>query len=309
MTYRPTALVLRALGLGDFLTGLPALAMLRTVLPQHRIVLALPDALAPLALLAGTVDATVPGHELSPLVHAPEGPELAIDLHGNGPQSRRLLVEHAPARLIAYGLDGLVWCTSEHEVARWARLVREGFGAPDLPVPPVSGSLPIPPIDEAVPAGRTIVHCGAKSESRRWPTDRFAAVAAELKHRGHHVLITAGPGEYELSARIAAMSGTAAAPAMDLPHLLALIAASRLVISGDTGVAHAASTYAVPSVVLFGPVSPAIWGPPPIPRHQVLWHGDGTGDPHGASIDPSLLRITVAEVLAAAGRADMSRAG
>jgi hypothetical protein len=33
----------------------------------------------------------------------------------------------------------------------------------------------------------------------------------------------------------------------------------------------------------------------------VLWHGDDTGDPHGTTVDPALLQITVGEVLAAVG--------
>ena len=40
-----------------------------------------------------------------------------------------------------------------------------------------------------------------------------------------------------------------------------------------TGLAHLATAYARPSVVLFGPVPPAEWGPPQHPRHQVLWAG------------------------------------
>jgi hypothetical protein len=56
-------------------------------------------------------------------------------------------------------------------------------------------------------------------------------------------------------------------------------------------------------VVLMGPVSPQRWGPPPHARHQVLWRGRGDGDPHGAEVDPSLLRITAGDVVAAASRA------
>ncbi|MDQ1739321.1 MAG: hypothetical protein QOE53_973, partial [Pseudonocardiales bacterium] len=47
----------------------------------------------------------------------------------------------------------------------------------------------------------------------------------------------------------------------------------------------------------FGPVSPASWGPPPGGPHRVLWHGNGTGNPHGEQVDPALLAITVEEVL------------
>jgi ADP-heptose:LPS heptosyltransferase len=117
------------------------------------------------------------------------------------------------------------------------------------------------------------------------------------------VVISGGPGEEDLARAVAATARVPALTGLPLTGLAGLVARSRLVICGDTGVAHLASAYARPSVVLFGPVSPAVWGPPDHPRHEVLWHGDGTGDPHGARPDPALLRISVAEVAAAIDRA------
>jgi hypothetical protein len=61
-------------------------------------------------------------------------------------------------------------------------------------------------------------------------------------------------------------------------------------------------------VVLFGPVSPALWGPPLRdaghgPLHVALWHGEvhgpAGGDPWGTELDPALARVTVEEVVAA----------
>ena len=78
------------------------------------------------------------------------------------------------------------------------------------------------------------------------------------------------------------------------------MAAARLVVCGDTGAAHLATAFATPSVVLFGPMPPALWGPPREGPHTVLWHGTGLGDPWGAQVDPALARIDVPEVLAAA---------
>jgi ADP-heptose:LPS heptosyltransferase len=78
-----------------------------------------------------------------------------------------------------------------------------------------------------------------------------------------------------------------------------LVATARLVICGDTGVAHVATAYGTPSVLLFGPVPPRLWGPLRGP-HRVLWHG-GTGDTFADEPDPGLLRITVEEVLDAVG--------
>ncbi|MCU1657032.1 MAG: ADP-heptose:LPS heptosyltransferase [Pseudonocardiales bacterium] len=302
MSERPIALVLRALGLGDFLTGLPALALLRTALPEHRIVLAAPEQLAPLARLAGTVDDLVHGHELEPLRDPPPRPELAIDLHGNGPQSRRLLQSCAPGRLVAYGEGMVCWRRDEHEVARWCRLVAEALPIPGARYPSVVGALPAPPGADLF-VGVTVLHSGAKAPARRWPAERFAALAILLRERGHDVVVTGGPGEQALARRIAAAARVRALARLDLLDLLRLVAGARLIVCGDTGIAHVATNYATPSVVLFGPVSPQCWGPPPDSRHQVLWHGAGDGDPHADAPDPALLAITVAEAAAAADRA------
>ena len=300
---RPTALVLRALGLGDFVAGLPALQRLRQALPEHRIVLAVPRGLDPLVALTGCAAATVHAHELDPIENPPQRPDVAIDLHGNGPESRALLLATEPRRLIAFNHEGMpAWRADEHEVARWCRLLRDGLPAPGIPDPPVRGTLPVPP-QVRMATGCTVLHCGAKNAARRWPAERFAAVAIVLRAAGHEVVVTGGPDEQLLAQRIAGAAGVRNAGELSLVQLLSLVAGARLVVCGDTGVAHVASAYGTPSVVLCGPVSPAVWGPPPDPRHQVLWHGDGTGDPHGARPDPALLRISVAEAAAACARA------
>jgi ADP-heptose:LPS heptosyltransferase len=77
------------------------------------------------------------------------------------------------------------------------------------------------------------------------------------------------------------------------------VAAARLVVSGDTGIAHLASAYRTPSVILFGPTSPERWGPPATNPATVIWRGV-TGDPHGRRVNPALLAIGSDEVLKAA---------
>jgi ADP-heptose:LPS heptosyltransferase len=94
--------------------------------------------------------------------------------------------------------------------------------------------------------------------------------------------------------------GSVLAGRTDLTTLAALVAAADLVVCGDTGVAHLASAYRTPSVVMFGPVAPSRWGPPADGPHTVLWKGDGTGDPWGDDVDPALLALGVDEVVAAA---------
>ena len=142
--------------------------------------------------------------------------------------------------------------------------------------------------------GAVLIHPGAAAGSRRWPVDRYAAVAAALSAAGHRVVATAGPSERDLAAAVGA---DVLAP--DLLGLAALVADAALVVCGDTGVAHLATAYGTPSVLLFGPVPPAEWGPRTGP-HTVLWRGGRRGDPHGTQPDPALLAVTVEDVLAAA---------
>jgi ADP-heptose:LPS heptosyltransferase len=75
------------------------------------------------------------------------------------------------------------------------------------------------------------------------------------------------------------------------------VGAAARVVCGDTGVAHLATALGTPSVVLFGPTPPALWGPPSDrPWHRVLWAGVA-GPAHGPRPDPGLLRISVGDVL------------
>ena len=115
------------------------------------------------------------------------------------------------------------------------------------------------------------------------------------------VVVTGGPQEIELAAEVGRLSGLSRSRVFaggDLLRLVSLVAAAARVVSGDTGVAHLATALRKPSVVLFGPVSPRLWGPPEDARHLVLWAGR-TGDPLASRPDAGLLEITPEQVLQA----------
>jgi ADP-heptose:LPS heptosyltransferase len=296
------ALALRALGLGDLLTAVPALRGLRRAYPRHRVVLAAPAPLAPLALHTGAVDAVVPAQPLEPLTSALDGADVAANLHGRGPESHRILLERRPRRLIAYANDevaessaGPSWTADEHEVERWCRLLREcGIEADPR-------DLRVDPPGDVEPEERlTVIHPGAASAARRWPAERWAGVAAAERSRGRRVVLTGSAAERRLCRSIAEGAGlrpaAVLAGATGVMQLAWIVASAGRVACADTGVAHLATALGRPSVVLFGPTPPALWGPPrDVPRHRVLWHG-GRGDPHADEPDPGLLAITVDEV-------------
>jgi ADP-heptose:LPS heptosyltransferase len=300
------ALVLRALGLGDLLTAVPGLRGLRRALSDHEIFLACPRRLAPLAFHTGAIDHAVAAAPLCAFAFGPLA-EVAVNLHGCGPQSHRLLLAHHPERLIAFehpeieesrGLPR--WKQEEHEVARWCRLLQECGGPAD------PGDLRLDPPLIPAPSGAsgaTVIHPGAAYPARRWPSERWAEIVRVESANGHSVLITGSSSERIESERVAEVAGLSRARVVagttDIMELCALVAAAGRVVCGDTGVAHLATAFGVPSVVLFGPTSPALWGPPNgDQRHRALWSGK-TGDPHGREVDPGLLEISVAEVLEA----------
>lgn len=296
-------LVLRALGLGDLLTGVPALRAVRRAQPQATLLLAAPAGLRPLVELIGGVDAvldTGPFTGRLPagrLPAAARGAGLAVNLHGPGPQSTALLRTARPARLVAFG-ETAAWRPEEPEVRRWCRLV----GAAGMPADPADLALARPPAGSPAP-GAVLVHPGAAYPARRWPPDRWATVAAKLAAAGERVLLTGGPAEVELAGAVGRAAGlppdAVRAGRTGLAELAALVAEAALLVCADTGVAHLATAYGTPSVVLFGPTSPRLWGPPPDrPQHRVLWAGQ-TGDPHADRPDPGLLEIGPADVLEA----------
>jgi len=311
----PVVLVLRALGLGDLLTAVPALRGVHDAFPHHRVVLATPAGLAPLVRLTGAVDGIVDTAGLGPLPAALAGPDVAVNLHGRGPDSHRRLLALAPRRMIAFGnehvaVGGPQWRDDEHEVARWCRLLTEHGIPADLARLDLSSPGPPLPGREGV----TIIHPGAASASRRWPADRWAEVGRELRRDGHRVVVTGARSELQLAERVAAGAGVPGddvlAGRTDLLTLARLVAGAGLLLSGDTGVAHLATALATPSVVLFGPVPPSEWGPPPDrPWHRALWAGR-RGDPHGTTVDPGLRELRVAEVLEAVdGQTPWRRSG
>jgi ADP-heptose:LPS heptosyltransferase len=289
-------LVLRALGLGDALTGIPALRGLRRLWPDRTLLLATSPALGRWLTQLGIIDDVVPATGLTSL--PPIGRHVAVNLHGRGPESHRLLQHGRPDSLIAFdcpaaGYRSTVhWRADEHEVDRWCRLVTGAGGscsAADL-------RLDI----EAGQRSGVIIHPGAASDARRWPVDRWVATARELIADGNNVLLTGV--ETELCAHIAQACGAEdLSGQLPLRSLTDVVASARLVLSGDTGIAHLATATGTPSVTLFGPVAPSLWGPA-IDRelHTVIYHGIRPGDPHGRRTDPMLLRITVPEVLRAA---------
>jgi ADP-heptose:LPS heptosyltransferase len=233
---------------------------------------------------------------------------VAVNLHGKGPQSSQLLSAVGPGRMIAFaneaaGVAGPLWRDDEHEVSRWCRLVTESSG---IAADPTDLRLRRPSSQPAA-TDAVVIHPGAAYGARRWPVERFAAVARWASTWGPPVVVTGSASESALAEQVVTSAGLPAeavvAGKTTLLELAAVVSSARLVICGDTGIAHLATAFGRPSVVLFGPVPPDLWGPPADGPHVALWRGDvrggSGGDPWATEPDPALLAITVEDVVAA----------
>jgi len=117
------------------------------------------------------------------------------------------------------------------------------------------------------PRPLVVLHPGSGDnfQGRRWPTRRFGLVARRLvDEAGVVVAVTGGRAEMGLAREVAEAAGREVwdlAGRLDLRELVALCARAQLLVSNDSGPVHVASALGVPVIGLFGPNSPALYGP------------------------------------------------
>jgi heptosyltransferase-2 len=102
--------------------------------------------------------------------------------------------------------------------------------------------------------GAVVLAPGSVWPTKRWPLDRFRAVADQLVQAGERVIVIGDPGirggfaEHE---RIVDLCGQTT-----LREAAALIAGARAVVANDSAPLHLASLQGIPGVGIFGPTIP-----------------------------------------------------
>jgi Glycosyltransferase family 9 (heptosyltransferase) len=132
-----------------------------------------------------------------------------------------------------------------------------------------AGDLPAltPQWDEAdqlagrLPERFVALHPGSGSKRKNWPAERFAALAEALAPGEAFALID-GPADHDVCARVVTLSPRAVV-VRDRParNLGSFLSHARLFVGNDSGVSHLAAAVGAPTLALFGPTDPAIWGP------------------------------------------------
>lgn len=288
--------------LGDLVAISPALTALRRRYPDARIVLGVGDISAAQVLFgaspdvdevrdiaflrrptragraAGALRMLVAGYDLvisgATYFVSPEsfmsGAPLRIGLDDGHPLQRRnhrvlpldpaqpeaennlRLVEALGVRLERAARVPRVWIDAVAAAAGSARLLA------DLGIPTTA------PI--------VVLHPGAQKPSRRWPVERFSALAERLlaAQPDLHVVVTGGRAEAELASGLRARVRAgcrdrvySAAGRSDLVALAGLLDHCAAAVCNDTGVMHLARARGAPLVALLGPENDRRWGPHP----------------------------------------------
>ena len=132
---------------------------------------------------------------------------------------------------------------------------------------------------------------GASRATKRWPIERFAALALEwVQGKSGSVIGIAGNDEAlvsrefmlavddvmtatvpEASARAAIRAQITCETGVPLRQLAALLSKASLIAGNDSGPRHLAVAVNTPSVTLFGPEDPFEWHPYPNEQHPFLY--------------------------------------
>jgi ADP-heptose:LPS heptosyltransferase len=309
--------VLRGGGIGDMLSALPALEALDAAYPDAEQVLLTTPLLASLLdgrpgpvdrLVAVPLfpDATAPDGrgwreheetlELLEKLRA-DGVDLALQLHGGGRNSNpfvnALEARHTvgcatpDAEPLERMLPHLYY---QREASRWLEVVALA-GAPAVVNEPrveaiQADAMAAQPWILDGTRGLVVVHAGATDPRRRWPAERFAAVAAELAAEGWQVLVVGDPSERELGDGIAEKATqlapnaegliASAAGRTSVNGLVGLLSAASLVVANDSGPRHLAQALGTPTASVYWMANLINAGPQGRRFHrvQIAWRSD-----------------------------------
>ncbi len=114
------------------------------------------------------------------------------------------------------------------------------------------------------------VHAGSGGKHKRWPAADFAALMAKaaVEWRARW-LVVCGPADEEVcddlrKALLARDVGALTwARGLTLAQVAALLSVCRAYVGNDSGITHLAAAVGTPTVAVFGPTDPVVWGPRP----------------------------------------------
>jgi lipopolysaccharide heptosyltransferase III len=120
-----------------------------------------------------------------------------------------------------------------------------------------------------------VIHAAPMFRYKQWTEDGWRALAAALTRRGLAVVATGGPAKSERDYLDAVWDGDGSIRRLDgqlgWRELAGLLGQARVYIGPDTSVTHLAAAAGCPTVALYGPTDPRLWGPWPVGGLDPSW--------------------------------------
>jgi ADP-heptose:LPS heptosyltransferase len=106
------------------------------------------------------------------------------------------------------------------------------------------------------------VHAGSGSPTKCWSSERFARVADGLQKTGIRVVLIEGPADRTITQAVACRISIAPPRLRDvsLSSVVGVLSQCDAFLGNDSGLTHVAAALGLPTVAVFGPTDPAIWG-------------------------------------------------
>jgi heptosyltransferase III len=255
--------LIRLRSLGDCVLTTPAISILKRSRPDVKIAVVVEERFAAVFEDHPAVDAI-----LAPVARDVAGwrPELVVNLHGgtrsmgltlrSGARFRAGFAHHTHSYLYNVKIPSaqqVLGVTRRVHTAEHLASAMFFLGAERCEIPRASLFVPA----KAADAPYAVLHPMASDASKTWPAAGFLAVARHLAERRElQPVFIAAPNEDASAFR--AYRVVAGAP---LAEVKALIAGASAFAGNDSGPAHMAAAFGVPSVVIFGNSDAEIWGP------------------------------------------------
>lgn len=278
MTLRPRLLVLRGGAIGDFVLTLPVLQALRAQWPDAHIEVVGYPHIAEIARIGGLADRIESldrahfarfyslrpalGEELTRYVRSFD---LVVSfLHDPDGTVRRNLLSTGTRQVLYVSPVAPTIHATDHLLRALERLAIYAAGAaPRLEWPAAAVAEGRARLSAAgVGAAPLALHPGSGSAAKNWPPERFAELAHRARGGGWSPFFLLGEADDAPAGALRALAGDLPRiEGLELVDAASVLAASAAFVGNDSGITHLAAALGCPTVAIFGPTDPAIWGP------------------------------------------------
>lgn len=279
--------------LGDVVMAVPALRELRRILPDAHVAVVSRPAAADIFIEADFVDEVI-GYDRNGLgsvwnqvrqwrrrkfdlaVIFPNAFEAAAIARLSGVPARIGYQTDRRGALLTHPLPSPEWKDKRHESFYYSNIVAELerflYGTSSIETTEPCFDLSVSE-DRKRKAFELLLEHGARmnaplallcpgsvnSRAKRWPAERYAALANRLVESGANVVLIGSPGESDVTQEVckhAQHQLVALTGKTTVAEATALISIADVLITNDTGPAHIGAALNTPTIVIFGPTNP-----------------------------------------------------